>query len=718
MADQEGKEKVQNQKELNTETQKTVNLQNDLAASAQRAKDRVSEYALEIAKAKKDSGDMASSFTNAQRDVTSLATAMGKMASYSKEDLKDSKKRAQYQKDIAAVAQKRAAIESRIAANNVMMVNATEEEAENYKVINEQLLNSLDTSEGIQEKFQGISEEIDKINKGSNFATKLADGVKDIPGLGPLLAGPIQDMAKGIDAMNVGIKDGKEGIEVMAMLTGGLMKSAFIFIAKSAFDADKSTTNMAKQLGISKAEATEISERFNLIALQSGDSTINAEKLKEAFSELGDEVGTVVGFTDEQLTMQSKLTKLVGLESSEAAKLTKFAIGKDKSTRKATIEILDQVAALEKETGIRLDGRKVLKEVANINGNLAASYKFNTAELGRAVVQANKLGLTLEKTSDISRGLLDFEESIAAEMSAELMIGRDLELSKARSLALDGKSAEAVAELAKNFGSAEEFSKLNVLAREDLAKAMGMEVNELADSIKKQEILNKLGAKSIADAASTEAGRKRLIELGGEDLLNQQLQQDAAQKFADTMANLQSAVGNIANAMMPLVDFMASIASNSTVLYGMLGAIAGVSLVGTIAKLGLMAVQMAASGVAAISLSSALTFGVGAVAILAGIGALVGYMNSETSKAKANAKMNDGIIGPGGEVMVSGPKGSVNIDSADSMLVGTNLGGGGGSQESKKTNKLLEQILMKQGTVEMDGNKVGTAFAVGSYSLQ
>lgn len=715
MADQKD---IQNQKELNSELKETNKLQNDLAASAQRAKDRVSEYALEIKKAGKDSGDMASSFTNAQKDVTSLATAMGKMAAYSKEDLKNSKKRAQYQKDITAVAQKRAKIESRIAANNVMMANATEEEAENYKLINEQLLNSLDTSEGIQEKFQGISEEIDKINKGSNFATKLAAGVKDIPGLGPLLAGPIQDMAKGIDAMNVGIKDGKEGVEVMAMLTGGLMKSAFIFIAKSAFDADKSTTNMAKQLGISKDEAQEISNRFNEIALKSGDSTINASKLKEAFSQLGDEVGAVVGFTDEQITMQSKLTKLVGLESSESAKLTKFAIGKGKSTEKATIEILDQVAALEKETGIRLDGRKVLKEVANINGNLAASYKFNTAELGRAVVQANKLGLSLEKTSDISRGLLDFEESIAAEMSAELMIGRDLELSKARSLALDGKSAEAVAELAKNFGSAEEFSKLNVLAREDLAKAMGMEVNELADSIKKQEILNKLGAKSIADAASTEAGKKRLIELGGEELLNQYEQQSAADKFADTMANLQSAVGEIANGFMPLIDIVATIASNATLLKSVLIGIGAVSFAGTLAKLGTMLVGLSANAAAAMATASAVTLGLGMIAVIGGIAAGMAAVSKAKNEAKADSSIKDGIIGPGGEVMVSGPKGSVNIDSADSMLVGTNLGGGGGSQESKKTNQLLERILMKQGTVEMDGNKVGTAFAVGSYSLQ
>jgi hypothetical protein len=715
MADQKD---IQNQKDLNSELKETNKLQNDLAASAQRAKDRVSEYALEIKKAGKDSGDMASSFTNAQKDVTSLANSMGKMAAYSKEDLKDSKKRAQYQKDIAAVAQKRAKIESRIAANNVMMANATEEEAENYKVINEQLLNSLDTSEGIQEKFQGISEEIDKINKGSNFATKLADGVKDIPGLGPLLAGPIGDMAKGIDAMNVGIKDGKEGVEVMAMLTGGLMKSAFIFIAKAAFDADKSTTNMAKQLGISKDEAQEISNRFNDIALKSGDSTINASKLKEAFSQLGGEVGAVVGFTDEQITMQSKLTKLVGLESSEAAKLTKFAIGKDKSTKKATIEILDQVAALEKETGIRLDGRKVLKEVANINGNLAASYKFNTAELARAVTQANKLGLSLEKTSDISRNLLDFEESIAAEMSAELMLGRDLELSKARSLALDGKSAEAVAELAKNFGSAKEFSQLNVLAREDLAKAMGMEVNELADSIKKQELLNKLGEKSIADAASTEAGRKRLIELGGEELLNQYEQQSAADKFADTMANLQSAVGEIANGFMPLIDIVATIASNATLLKSVLIGIGAVSFAGTLAKLGTMLVGLSANAAAAMATASAITLGLGMIAVIGGIAAGMAAVNKAKNEAKADSSIKDGIIGPGGEVMVSGPKGSVNIDSADSMLVGTNLGGGGGSQESKKTNQLLERILMKQGTVEMDGNKVGTAFAVGSYSLQ
>jgi len=712
------KEDVKNQKNYNEGLQETVNLTNDLAASAARAQNAINKFGKEIGDAKDGSEDLSANFDNARSEANKLAKEIGKLGDFEKSQLKDAKERKNIAKNLAAIAKQRLKVQSQIAANEVMMANAGPKEVEAYKKINEELLNSLDTSDGILSKFEGIAEKIEEIEKGSSFATKLAAGVKDIPGLGPLLAGPIADFAKGLDAVNVSFSDAVTSAEDMAKLTGGLMKSAFIFIAKSAFDADKSTTNMAKQLGISKDEAQEISNRFNDIALKSGDSTINASKLKEAFSELGDEVGAVVGFTDEQITMQSKLTKLVGLESSEAAKLNKFAIGRGKSTEKTTIEILDQVAALEKETGIRLDGRKVLKEVANINGNLAASYKFNTAELARAVTQANKLGLSLEKTSDISRNLLDFEESIAAEMSAELMLGRDLELSRARSLALDGKSAEAVAELAKNFGSAEEFSQLNVLAREDLAKAMGMEVNELADSIKKQEILNKLGAKSLADAASTEAGRKRLIELGGEELLNQYEQQSAADKFADTMANLQSAVGEIANGFMPLIDIVATIASNATLLKSVLIGIGAVSFAGTLAKLGTMLVGLSANAAAAMATASAVTLGLGMIAVIGGIAAGMAAVNKAKNEAKADSSIKDGIIGPGGEVMVSGPKGSVNIDSADSMLVGTNLGGGGGSQESKKTNQLLERILMKQGTVEMDGNKVGTAFAVGSYSLQ
>ena len=712
MADQKN---IDLQKNLNTELEETNNLTKDLAKAASAASDRMGDFKKQLNEI--DKTGLEGMFAVANKEAASLTGAVQKLATFNKKDLKDRSKRNAIAKSLVDIENKRAAIRSRIASNNDRIVNAQGKEKENLKAANEQLYNTLDTADGILADFEGIAGQIEKINKGSNFATKLAAGVKDIPGLGPLLAGPIEDFAKGLDAVNVNFADALTSAEDMANLTGGLMKSAFTFIAKSAFAADKSTTNMAKQLAISKDDAQVISTRFNGIALSSDKVSINAESLKKAFSELGNEVGAVVGFTDEQIEGQVTLTKLVGLEASQSAKLVKYAIAKGKPVRKITTEILDQVKLLEKETGIRLDGRKVLAEVAEINGTLAASYSFNTAELGRAVVQAKKLGLTLNETAGISRNLLDFEESIAAEMSAELMLGRDLELSKARSLALDGKSAEAVAELAKNFGSAEEFSKLNVLAREDLAKAMGMEVDQLADSIKKQQVLNSLGVSNLAQLAK----EGRLHELNGseqgEAMLLAYEQQSAADKFADTMAKLQASVGEIANNFMPVIDMLADATSHGFALKGILIGIGAVSFAGTLAKLGTMAAALGINAASAMATASAITLGIGIVAVIAGIASGMIAMRSAQKKAKSTS-IKDGIIGPGGEVMVSGPKGSVNIDSADSMLVGTNLGGGGGNAESKKTNQLLQAILGKQGTVEMDGNKVGTAFAIGSYSLQ
>ena len=48
------------------------------------------------------------------------------------------------------------------------------------------------------------------------------------------------------------------------------------------------------------------------------------------------------------------------MQADEAAKLSEFGILNGETTRSQTTDILEQVKLLEQETGIRLDGRKVL----------------------------------------------------------------------------------------------------------------------------------------------------------------------------------------------------------------------------------------------------------------------------------------------------------------------------------------------------------------------
>ena len=85
------------------------------------------------------------------------------------------------------------------------------------------------------------------------------------------------------------------------------------------------------------------------------------------------------------------------------------------------------------------------------------------------------------------------ESSIANEMEAELLLGRDLNLDKARMAALTGDQATLAQELAKNLGTAEEFGNMNRIQQEALAKAMGMSREEVAQTLIDQEALAKLG---------------------------------------------------------------------------------------------------------------------------------------------------------------------------------------------------------------------------------
>ena len=99
--------------------------------------------------------------------------------------------------------------------------------------------------------------------------------------------------------------------------------------------------------------------------------------------------------------------------------------------------------------------------------------------------------------------------------------------------------------------------------------------------------------------------------------------------------------------------------------------------------------------------------------------------------------IKDGVIDPKGGIVVSGEKGSIQLDKDDSIVAGTNLFGdksqsntsGQPQQQSpisvnvdmSQTNALLQQlitIISAGGDVIMDGQKVGQALNLVAYKTQ
>jgi hypothetical protein len=313
------------------------------------------------------------------------------------------------------------------------------------------------------------------------------------------------------------------------------------------------TADIARNLGISSSEAKILNQRFSDITASSNNLLSTQTNLLEATNQINDRFGTSAMLTESMLEDQIDLTKKLGLSGEEAAAFAEYSLLSGKSQE-------DIVDAIGKQNKGLLNNKKVIQAVAKVEGQLHAQYKGNPELIAKAVIQAQKLGMTLEDTQGIAKSLLNFEESITNELSAELLTGMDLNLEKARYLALQGKSAEATAELMKNLGpnGLVKFQNMNVIQQEALAGALGMSADKLADSLKTQQALSRL---STIDKQAYQDAIQAAQEKGDYDkasALERQMNQGKEFKLADQQLSAQekfnSAVDKLKGLLSSIVE--------------------------------------------------------------------------------------------------------------------------------------------------------------------
>ena len=266
--------------------------------------------------------------------------------------------------------------------------------------------------------------------------------------------------------MGEGIKEIGKGIGQSLtdpLVVVGLLVKGFKLLLEIGFKVDKQVTALSRSLAINKGEAEMMRDRF--VEIQNSQESIyeTTENLVNAQLELGKAFGATRGFTEQQLKDQVLLTKQMGLEEEATAGLQQLALANGITADDILASTIKQTASLARQTGIQLDNKKVLNEVAKVSGQLRLQYKNNPELIAKAVVQTEKLGISLGKAKDMANSLLQFEDSISAELEAELLTGKQINLEQARLLALNGKTAEAAAEISKEIGSSAEYSAMNVL---------------------------------------------------------------------------------------------------------------------------------------------------------------------------------------------------------------------------------------------------------------
>ena len=189
----------------------------------------------------------------------------------------------------------------------------------------------------------------------------------------------------------------------------------------------------------------------------------------------------------------------------------------------------------------------VLREVANTSESIKLSLGNNPEALTKAAAAATRLGLSLQDVDNIAASLTDFQSSISNELEAELLTGKDLNLEKARELALNNDLEGVSKELFKNSSDIAEFGKMNRIQQESYAKALGMTKDQLA----------KMAYNKALEAGMTEDQAAAAANVNAEDMKRVAMQENfakALEKISGALAPILDIVGNILS--MPLVPYL------------------------------------------------------------------------------------------------------------------------------------------------------------------
>ena len=493
----------------------------------------------------------------------------------------------------------------------------------------------LDLYSGQLNELKGISEtsfNLEKSSKkiGDNFGVKSFEGlenlVSNIPGL-KTFEEPFKEAAT---AARVAAGRGKGTIGVLSAgfkALGPAILTAFkpligLQILKALGDADKELVEIQRNFALSRIEAIGLRAELVEAANASGDINVTATALLKTFNAINKELGFQGKFNTQSLVTATRLLDVVGLSEQSTANLLAASATRGTLLEDEYKTILDTTYELQRQTGVQFSNKEVLEAVGLVTGQVRANLGANPKAIAEAVTQAKLFGAELDDIVGASRALLDFQSSIEAELEAELLLGRNLNLERARAAALTGDQATVAAELAKNVGDFENFTKLNVIQQDALAKALGMQSDQLSDILFKQFTQNKTA--------------KELRALGKDELADRLEAQTLQEKFTKSVEKLKSVFVDVVAAFTPILDVLG----------------AALEFIGKIIS-GLNAISPALSGAAA-GFAAGRVFGPKGALIGAAVGLAGGVINQASQSGNNQPSFS--------------PSGGNNMEKTNSIL--------------------------------------------------
>ncbi len=334
-------------------------------------------------------------------------------------------------------------------------------------------------------KKKGSKEQISSATKLTELMADVVDGTKDFSSALKEIAeedfGDLNDAAKDFGRT---LQNGGKGLESQIKGAAAL-KDGFGSIAESLIGIDLSMAGLVaavvsfalkikevrQELGTTVFQSTRLAGNMSLAAASATAFGGSAEQAQAAVTSLVDEFGSIDVVSARVSAQLGSITGQFGLSGDNAGRLLKQMQAINGASIETNLNLIGSVGELARAEGVA--PAKVLNDIASDTEAFALFAKKGGDNIGRAAIQAAKLGLNMATVAGIAESLLDFETSIEKQLEASVLLGRQLNLDKARQLILANDLEGLQKELVRQVGSQAQFEALNFIQRKALAEAIG-----------------------------------------------------------------------------------------------------------------------------------------------------------------------------------------------------------------------------------------------------
>jgi hypothetical protein len=508
---------------------------------------------------------------------------------------------------------------------------------------------------------QGI--EAARIEKSMGNFGKIFKGIAKIPIVGQLVdaekvtkrmqeaaaagAGKWKTFGAGIKATFASIGESlTDPVTIIAGLYQGLKK-----IVQLATEFQSKQFETAKDLGVSVQRGKELRDNFVALARANISLGVTADQLQKSYAGVQDELGIIVKQSDEFNLSSALIERRTGATAENMATL-QFASGKMGKSLMETYQAIEGSAKAEGgRVKLAMSEKQVLEGISKVSATVYQNFKGNYKELAAAVIEAKKLGISLDQVNATQDQFLDFESSISKQFEAEVLTGRDLNLTRARELALAHDTKGLMEEMTKQLGSQNEWNNLNTIAQQSLAESLGLSrdaVNQMYMDQEKAKVLGEAAGEDLKTQYEYLVGqgveKKEIVRLLGQESVASAQQASVAEKTAATMDAIKNSIAEASTILLPMIEKVAGWLADTEHLKllftGILGVMGGIAAYSIAMKAASMA--QVASQITLLQLQVAQGVNMQKALVTAGL-----LAEEEVVGAAAAATAGAGYLGPG-----------------------------------------------------------------------